>query len=270
MVEQSADKFYIIAEVNPGHGIRKVGGDNASGGSLIEAGRQISAFDRLAASAAGFERILIRRPRVAVVDIPSNDGNTASSQFIEDFAKDLGAHVIALRTAGRDVSHIEAAMDSEVYDLLVTVGGTGVGRTDATIDALAKCGDVLAHGLALSPGRTAAVGKIKGVPVIAVPGAADQTLAVCLTLIQPTLDLLSARSAQREIARPLARKIASAIGVTEIVLMKKSNDAWMPLATGELSPAAIARADAWLAVPGDSEGYAAGAMVNAYCLRGGM
>jgi molybdopterin biosynthesis enzyme len=41
----------------------------------------------------------------------------------------------------------------------------------------------------------------------------------------------------------------------------------MPLATGDLSLETIARADAWLVVPGASEGYAAGAPVSAYMLR---
>jgi molybdopterin biosynthesis enzyme len=66
---------------------------------------------------------------------------------------------------------------------------------------------------------------------------------------------------------PLARKIASAVGITEIVLLKKMDGAWMPLAIGGLSLEAIARADAWLAVPAGSEGYAAGTPVEAYMLR---
>ena len=41
----------------------------------------------------------------------------------------------------------------------------------------------------------------------------------------------------------------------------------MPLAVGELSLETIARADAWLAVPGGSEGFAAGTPVDAYMLR---
>jgi molybdopterin biosynthesis enzyme len=41
----------------------------------------------------------------------------------------------------------------------------------------------------------------------------------------------------------------------------------MPLAVGDLPLAAVARADAWLLVPGSSEGYAAGTPVDAYMLR---
>ena len=120
-------------------------------------------------------------------------------------------------------------------DLLVTVGGTGVGRTDATIEALASRGELLAHGLALRPGRTAAIGRIAGRPVIALPGAPDQALAVWWTLALPVLDKLSGGEKRRTRTLPLARKIASSVGIAEIVLLEKADDAWMPLATGDLS-----------------------------------
>jgi hypothetical protein len=41
----------------------------------------------------------------------------------------------------------------------------------------------------------------------------------------------------------------------------------MPLVTGDLSLEHLAQADAWLAVPGDSEGYAAGTPCAGYLLR---
>ena len=47
----------------------------------------------------------------------------------------------------------------------------------------------------------------------------------------------------------------------------REGDAWLPLAVGDLPFETVARADAWLLVPGGSEGYAAGAPANAYVLR---
>jgi molybdopterin biosynthesis enzyme len=158
-------------------------------------------------------------------------------------------------------------MGGDAYDLVVTVGGTGIGRADATIAALAARGASLIHGLALQPGRTAAVGKVGTIPIVAAPGAPEQALVAGLMLVQPVLDRLTARSPRREIARPLARKIASSIGVAEIALLETLDETWMPIAVGRLSLEAIARADAWLAVPGDSEGYAAGTTVGALSLR---
>jgi molybdopterin molybdotransferase len=66
---------------------------------------------------------------------------------------------------------------------------------------------------------------------------------------------------------PLARKIASSIGLAEIVLLERSDDAWMPIAIGDLPLETVVRADAWLLVPGGSEGYAAGTRAKAYVLR---
>ena len=67
---------------------------------------------------------------------------------------------------------------------------------------------------------------------------------------------------------PLARKIASGVGIAEIVLLERKQDLWATLAVGELSLEAIVRAEAWLMVPGGSEGFAAGRPVDAYMLRG--
>jgi hypothetical protein len=65
---------------------------------------------------------------------------------------------------------------------------------------------------------------------------------------------------------PLQRKIASSVGIAEIVLLERNNGGWMPLAVGDMPLETIARADAWLAVPGGSEGFAAGTPVDAYML----
>ena len=68
-------------------------------------------------------------------------------------------------------------------------------------------------------------------------------------------------------ALPLARKIASSVGIAEIVLLERKQGVWVTLAAGELSLDAIARAEAWLVVPGGSEGFAAGSPIDAYMLR---
>jgi molybdopterin biosynthesis enzyme len=267
MVEQIGPLFQVLAEAVPGHGIRRTGDDIAAGRSIIAPGRRVNGFDVLAARAAGLDHLQIRSPRVCVIDVPSLDGNAASSQFVLEFAKVAGARAIDLQAKGRDAVSISSAIGEGAYDLVVTVGGTGLGRTDATIQALAARGARLIHGLALQPGRTAAAGKFGTTPVIAAPGAPEQALAVCLMLVQPVLDLLTARSPRHEVVRPLARKISSSIGVAEIVLLEATEDGWMPIAAGQLSLEAIARGDAWLTVPADSEGFAAGTMAGAFPLR---
>jgi molybdopterin molybdotransferase len=266
-VEQIGGLFQVSVEAIPGQGVCRVGGDIAEGSSFIVAGRAIRALDLLTARAAGLDTLAVRRPRLRLIDIPATAGTAVTAQLIADSARAAGVEIIRVEAGGRAARSIATAFDAEPCDLIVTVGGTGVGRTDATVEALASHGVLLAHGIALQPGRTAAIGRIAKCPVIALPGAPDQALAAWWTLALPVLDRLSGREKRRTQTLPLARKIASSVGIAEIVLLKKVDDAWMPLATGDLSLETIARADAWLAVSGASEGYAAGTPVDAYMLR---
>jgi molybdopterin biosynthesis enzyme len=201
-----------------------------------------------------------------LVNVLAAAGSSVTAPFIAELAEAAGAVVLRSDAAGRDATAIAPALETQPCDLRITIGGTGVGRSDATVAALAKSGEVLAHGIALAPGRTTAIGKIGNVPVIALPGAPDQALAAWWTLALPVLDRLSARQARPTLRLPLARKVASGIGVTEIALLKKIDDSWMPLASGDLSLDAMARADAWLAIPAGSEGFAAATPVDAYII----
>jgi molybdopterin biosynthesis enzyme len=266
LVEQTRGLFQVSAEAIPGQGIRRIGGDIAEGSSLIAAGRRIRALDLLIARAAGRETIAVRRPRLRLINVPATAGTAVTTQLIVESAGAAGAEIICVQAGGRDANSVAAALDTQPCDLFVTIGGTGVGRSDAMVEALASRGKLLAHGIALRPGRTAAIGRIAGRSAISLPGAPDQALAAWWTLALPVVDRLSGREKRRTQRLPLARKIASSVGIAEIVLLKSADGAWMPLATGELSLETIARADAWLAVPGGSEGYAAGTPVDAYML----
>jgi molybdopterin biosynthesis enzyme len=267
LVDHTGPMVQVLAEAIPGQGVRRIGGDVATGSFVVASGRRVRPLDLLIARAAGLERLNVRRPRLRVVNIPANSGATATAQLIAENARGAGADVVDAEATGRDAEPIAKAAGTGSCDVLVTIGGSGVGRTDATIGALARCGAVVAHGIALQPGRTSAVGRIGKMPVIVLPGSPDQALAVWWTLALPVLDRLSGRQPRQAVTLPLLRKIASSVGIAEIVLLEVNNGAWMPLAVGDLSLAAIARADAWLAVPGGAEGFAAGTPVDAYMLR---
>jgi molybdopterin molybdotransferase len=265
-VDQAGPTVQVLAETIPGQGVRRIGGDIAQGRSVIAAGRRVRPLDLLIARAAGLEKLNVRRPCLRVVDIPARSGHAATAQLISENARAAGANVVLVEAKGRDAASIATAADTGACDLLVTVGGSGVGRTDAAIAALAQRGEVLAHGIALQPGKTSAVGRIGTIPFIALPGAPDQALAAWWTLALPVLDRLSGLRPRQPVTLPLARKIASSVGIAEIVLLERNAGAWMPLAVGDMPLATIARADAWLAVPGGSEGFAAGTPVDAYML----
>jgi molybdopterin molybdotransferase len=267
-VEMSGALAQAVAEAAPGQGIRRAGDDIPQAGALISPGQPIRALDLLLARAAGLPALVVRRPRLHLVNVPAAVGNIdVTAHLIAEQAQAVGAAVTRSDATERDAVAIAKAFTVHPCDLVISIGGTGVGRRDSTTEALALQGMLLAHGIALAPGRTTAVGKISGAPVIALPGAPDQAMAAWWTLALPVLDRLAARLPRPKITLPLARKIASGIGLTEVALLKKLDQTWMPLASGELSLATLAEADAWFAVPAGSEGYAADTAVDAYMLR---
>ena len=266
LVELFGSIFQVSGEALPGQGVRHAASDITEGSLTIAAGRRLRALDLMLARAAGLKKLAIRCPRLHLINVPAMAGHTVTAQLIAESARAAGADVIYSQASGRDASSVAKAFNRERCDLIVTVGGTGVGRTDATIEALTVRGVLIAHGIALQPGRTTALGKADNIPVIALAGAPDQALAAWWTLALPALDRLSGHL-QHAKTLPLVRKISSTVGIADIALLKKSDGAWVPLAVGDLSLDHIVRADAWLAVPGSSEGFAAGTLVDAYMLR---
>jgi molybdopterin biosynthesis enzyme len=254
----------VLAEAIPGQGVRRAGSDIAAGSQIVEAGRRVLPRHLLAARAAGLLRLNVRRPRVGIVNVP---GGNVTAALIAESVFAAGAEAVASTAAGREAGAVAAALDEQAHDLLLIVGGSGVGRTDAAIAALAARGEVLAHGIALQPGRTSAVGRIDKTPVVMLPGAPDQALAAWWTLALPTIDRLSGRRPRQTVKLPLAQKIASQVGLAEIALLERKQEMWSTLAVGDLSLQAIARAEAWLVISGGSEGFAAGSPIDAYMLR---
>jgi molybdopterin biosynthesis enzyme len=265
-IDQTGPIIQVLAEATPGEGVRQTGGDIADGFTFAP-GLRLRPLDLLIARAAGLHKIKVRRPRLRIVNIPAMTSDVRTAQLIQESARTAGTETIFAEAASREMASIAKTLDATTCDLLITVGGSGVGHTDATIAALLQQGDLFAHGIALQPGRTSAVGSIENTPVIALSGAADQAIGAWLALGLPALDRLSGRHPRRTERLPLVRKISSSVGIAEIALLVRKDETWAPLAVGDFSFEALAGADAWLIVPGSSEGFAAGTQVAAYMLH---
>lgn len=268
-VERVGSVFQALAEAIPGQGVRRAGEDCPAGQALIGEGRAITGLDLFVAHSAGLTDLRVRCPRLALVDVPAADGATSTADMLARLAAAAGAQVMRCPAAKRDVAAVAAALAPIEADLIVIIGGTGAGPGDATVAALAAAGAAPVHGFALQPGRSAAVGLLGRVPVLACPGAGGPALAVWWTVAEPILDRLAGRDDRPKLVRPLARKIASQIGLTEVVLLRDTSEGWLPLAIGDLPLAALAAADAWVAVAPRSEGHAAGETLAASPLRVG-
>ena len=263
MVEQIGSLAQAVGESAPGANVRRAGEDIGPDDVAIAQGRRLRPLDLLIAHALGLATLDVCRPRLRIVNVPSVCATT--TEFIAALARCAGADVVCVDAPGRDTASIASALDVSACDMLVMIGGTGAGQADAAVTALAQRGELQAHGIALQPGRSTAVGRIGACPVVALPGAADQALAAWLTLARPALDRLSGHyiCTRAPVVLQVARKIASGPGMTDIVLVSREGESWQPIAVGDLSLRLLARADGWLAVPGGSEGYAAGTPCSA-------
>ncbi|MCP3054143.1 molybdopterin-binding protein [Aurantimonas marianensis] len=265
-VDAQGPLIQVLTEAIPGQGVRRAGEDIAVGQLPAIPGRRISAFDLLCARRGGLMDLPVRRPLVRLIDLESAHAARLTADFAAARAGAAGA-VVARVSCKRDAASIASNILAEAADLIVLVGGTGAGRNDQTAAAIAQAGERFAHGIALQPGRTAAFGRVGQIPVIALPGQPDQALAVWLTLVEPILLVLTGARPRDPVSLPLARKISSGIGVTDIVLLKQTERAWTPLTVGALSPAQLVSADAWCLIPAMSEGHAAGTPVAGYSLH---
>ncbi len=267
VVDCSGPVAQAVSEASPGHGVRRAGEDLLAGSLPTVEGRTLRPTDLLLARKVGLSELAVRIPRVRIINVVGGSTETFSTRLIAECLHTAGATIAAIETCTRDVALIAAALEGETCDLLILIGGTGEGRADVTSQALARQGALSVHGIALSPGRTTAIGQFGSIPVVAVPGSPDQAFGAFLAVVLPVVERLSGRSPLAGVTLPLSRKIASTVGLCEIVLLCEEQQEWTPLAVGDFSLDSMRLADAWLAVRGASEGYAAGTPVSAVPLR---
>jgi molybdopterin molybdotransferase len=135
-------------------------------------------------------------------------------------------------------------------------------RRDGTVQELARLGQVEAHGIAICPGETAAVGFVGNRPVLLVPGRLDAALVVWLLIGRHLVAKLAGGVVEdTPMILPLRRKVTSTIGMTELIPVSCSDGMAEPLGSGYLSLTALSRSDGWILVPAESEGFAAGSEV---------
>ena len=150
--------------------------------------------------------------------------------------------VVAAGATTDVTSNLDDAFRSDDADAIIAIGGTGEGRNDRSVIALARAGNVVCHGIGLAPGETAAFGMAKGRPVLLMPGRIDAALACWLAIGRPLLDRLSGASAgDNAITATLARKVTSTVGIAEVIPLRRSGDTGRAAGL-RLSVAAIAGA----------------------------
>jgi molybdopterin biosynthesis enzyme len=235
----------LLAPATPGEGVRRPGSDADPARPLVAAGERLTAARIAALRLAGVAEGLVRQPRLAIV-APAAE---AHGDWLSDRAKAAGAACVR----GMEMPAAGAA------DIVVSLGGS-----------LAPDVGVPLRPVAVRPGESIRCGRFVGsdLPLVGVAARLEEVLAAWLLLIRPCLAALAGEATVAAGARfGLTRKIVSAPGVADLVLLRRATAgdgvAWAPLATGDIPWQAIAAAEAWLVVPAESEGHAAGEAVFA-------
>ena len=251
----------VLMPINPGDGVLAAGGDSDPAIPLRRSGERLSATDLAAFTAAGISRVTVREPRVRVLPLRGSGVITAAARLVcADIERRGGAS--RFDDSGRGLG---VAMAAESADAIIAIGGTGSGRNDNAVQILAREGRLATHGIALMPGETAAVGFVGTAPVLLLPGRLDAALAVWLVAGRRILDrLAAAKGSDGDIAEtlPLARKVVSTVGLTELIPVRRNGGQAEPLASKYLPLSSLARSDGWILVPAESEGYSAGSSVQ--------
>jgi molybdopterin molybdotransferase len=247
-----------VAAVTAGEGVLPKGGGATPRTPLRRAGQTVRAIDIAVMAAAEIRDVTIRAPRIHIVY-----GGEAKSPAI-DVALTMLTRVAGEAggvVTGRS-STLEPALGDEEASAVIAVGGTGSGLRDAAVHTLARLGQVEAHGIAVSPGETAAFGFAGARPVLLVPGRLDAALAIWLLIGRHIVaKLAGGRIADVPVTLPLKRKVTSTIGLTELVPVSCAGGVAEPLASGYLSLQSLAHSDGWIVVSAESEGFAAGTPV---------
>jgi molybdopterin molybdotransferase len=229
-LDLSGPMAQVFVESYPGENVRRSGEDFAAGAIVIQQGRKIDARDALIAARAGFARIPVRQPRVAILGAMDE-----ISVFIAHLARVNGASVVEPHDA----------------DLVIVLGEAPAGA------------DILTRGLALEPGRDCAIGRLGATPMNVLPRQPDQAFAGFIALVRPALARLSSRRPEAQLSLPLAAKISSRGGFAEVVLLQARDGCFIPLATGDWPLQALSRATHVALIGASSEGHGAGDILAA-------
>lgn len=244
-----------VAEVTegaaPGEGTRRPGEDARAAAVLRESGRKVRGLDAAVAAAAGIGTCLVRQPSLRLLG-----SNAPATALLAGLAAQFGAVVERVATS-------EAAeLRREGADLAVIVGPGA-----AVMSERGEAGSVVAARVALRPGEGAGCAVLGPMPVLWCPARLETVLALALALLKPCIERLAGTlEPPSGLDARLTRKVSSGVGFAEIALLRHTTGGLEPLAAADLTLAAIAAADAWLIVPPESEGFAAGETVFAFAL----
>ncbi|HTM04062.1 MAG TPA: gephyrin-like molybdotransferase Glp [Vicinamibacterales bacterium] len=268
-----------VASVSPQKNVGHRGEDVTAGTRLLDAGRALRPQDLGVISSIGLGSVeVIRRPRVRLI-ITGNEllpsGTAPSGTMITDangpmlaaLAERDGAVVDFPGLVRDNADDILAALQAPA-DVVIVSGGSSVGIEDLAPMLVAKHGELAVHGIAMRPSSPTGFGRLDDRLVFLLPG--NPVSALC------AYDFFAGRAIRARGGRPtdwpyrsvrgiLTRKISSPIGRVDYARVRVNGESVEPLAVAGASIlSSTTRADGFVIVGDDSEGFGAGTEVEVW------
>ncbi len=198
----------LPAHLAQGDNCRFAGEDVAEGGVVLHAGARLRPQDLGIAAAVGRTALDVYRPLRAAIfstgDEIREPGGALEPGCIYDtnrftaggLLRGLGAEVTDLGILPDRLGTIRDALAeaADCHDVILTSGGVSVGDEDHVKPAVLALGSLDFWRLAIKPGRPVALGEVKGIPFIGLPGNPVAVMVTFMLIARPmVLRLMGAR-----------------------------------------------------------------------------
>lgn len=279
---ESAGQVEITQSVTPGKHVGRRGEDVQTGTELFRPGRRLRPQDVGLLAAIGRDHIpLVTEPRVQVVvtgnELVAPGQPRAAGQIFESnsimlnsLIKRDGGIVDALHFCGddREIIRETLAKAAASADVVLISGGSSVGAEDHAPGVLAELGELAIHGIAMRPSSPAGMGQVGRAIVYLLPGNPVSCLAAYDFFAGRAIRRMGGLGAHWSYSTRLeitADKIVSAIGRVDYCRVVVDKTGVRPLSlSGASILSSTTRADGFVVVPANLEGYAAGSPICVY------
>jgi putative molybdopterin biosynthesis protein len=290
----AGDQVLVRRAVAPGAGISFAGSDIAAGETVLRRGDVLTSRETGVLAAIGCHEVAVwRRPRVAILSTgdelippgqPLRPGLVyeSNSRIVADAVRELGGEPVLLGIVRDDLDQLRqrlaAALDD--CDVVLLSGGTSKGQGDLSYRAVSELTDpgIVAHGVALKPGKPICLAASRGKPVVVLPGFPTSAIFTFHEFVAPVIRRFAGQPLEsRTVTRArLAVKVNSEIGRTEYLLVGLVQRAEAaadevtltayPLGKGSGSVTTFSRADGFVTIGRHVELVEAGAVVDVQLL----
>jgi putative molybdopterin biosynthesis protein len=268
----------------PGAFIAFAGSDIAQGEVFLRRGAVIGSREIGMLAACGVaETPVFAKPRVGVLSTGDELVETgralrpaaiydANGPIVCAAVAENGGEPIFYGAVPDDETALKAAIRTafDACDMVILSGGTSKGAGDLTYQLVAPLGEpgIVAHGVALKPGKPLCLAVCGGKPVVVLPGFPTSAMFTFHDIIAPVLRRLAGLPPRAEAQAPatVPVRVASELGRTEYVMVslveREDGFAAYPSGKGSGSVTAFAQADGFVAIDALADALPAGSAVS--------